>query len=47
MEFYQEESIPMALALNDRLFIMDGREVGTIPVKIQLSQAEKNRAARD
>ncbi|CAD8057734.1 unnamed protein product [Paramecium primaurelia] len=47
VEFYQEESIPMALALNDRLFIMDGQQVGTIPVKIQLSQAEKNRAARD
>jgi RNA-binding protein 39 len=37
----------MALALNDRLFIMDGKEVIGQPVKIQMSQAEKNRAARD
>lgn len=37
----------MALALNDRLFIMDIQEVGTIPIKIQLSQAEKNRLFKD
>ena len=47
IEFYQDESIPMALALNDRLFIMDGKEVQGQAVKIQMSQAEKNRAARD
>ncbi|KAM3143819.1 hypothetical protein pb186bvf_004095 [Paramecium bursaria] len=47
VEFYQEESIPMALSLNERLFIMDGQEIGSIPIKIQLSQAEKNRQFKD
>ena len=37
----------MALALNDRLFVMDGSEVIGQPIKVQMSQAEKNRAARD
>jgi len=37
VEFYYDESIPMALALNDRLFIMDGKEVIGQAVKIQMS----------
>jgi len=45
VEFFHADSVQKSLALHNRPFILKGKEIPFHEIKIQHSQAEKNRAA--
>lgn len=46
VEFFQPESVKIALGLNNKPFSMDGKDLRYSEIKVQPSYAEKNRAAQ-